>query len=357
MSDDHSFQVNRIEGISKFQSARQKVFWQEIFSHLRGKPVELLSFEDVRTRLRLREESYKGIQDVPLEKIVGSVGRYREFTRSFLPKSNEMKERWSRVYAVATSLEGFAPIEVYKIGDLYFVRDGNHRVSVARHLDSKTIEAHVTELATPIELTSDMSLEDIDEATAHTRFLEETGLGESRPHHQSLALTEASRYGDLMGHIYLHKYLLDHMTGKQVSLKEAAANWYDYVFRPAITLIRKYNMTEQLGVRSEGDLYLWMVDHLSQLRTEFGTETPSRKFSDALADFLETKNISVPDDLRREKDDSVLLSRTQLMRAIANLPPEQRTGHDLQQSLEESDQVDDVEIVKKRPQEDISLED
>lgn len=357
MSDDYSFQVNRLEGINKFNSARQKVFWQEIFSHLRGKPVELLSFEDVRTRLRSREESYKGIQDVPLEKIVGSVGRYREFTRNFLPKSNESKERWSRVYAVAHSMKGFPPIEVYKIGDLYFVRDGNHRVSVARHLDAKTIEAHVTELASPVELTPDMSLADIDEATAHTRFLEETGLGQSRPHHQSLALTEASRYGDLMGHIYLHKYLLDHMTDQQVSLKEAAANWYDYIFRPALTLIRKYNMTDQLGVRSEGDLYLWMVDHLSQLRSEFGEEAPSRKFSDALVDFLETKKITVPEDLRREKDDSVLLSRTQLMRAIAELPPEQRTGHDLPESLANSDQGDDIEVIKKSPHEDLPAED
>ena len=324
MSDDQSFQVNRIEGLNKFNSAHQKAFWKEIFSHLRGKPVELLSFEDVRTRLRLHEESYRGLQDIPLDKIAGSVGRYREFTRDFLPKTKEMRERWSRVYAVANGLQGYPPIEVYKIGEVYFVRDGNHRVSVARQLDSKTIEAHVTELPTPIDLTADMSMEDIDEATAHRNFLKVTGLEDSRPHHQSLELTEASRYSDLMGHIYLHQYLVSHMTGQDVSLHEAAANWYDYVYRPALTLILKYEMKEQLGARTEGDLYLWMVDHLSQLRGEFGDSAPSRKFSDALIDFLEVRNINVPEDLRREQDDSVLLSRTQLMRAIANLPPEIR---------------------------------
>lgn len=349
MSDDQSFHVSRIEGITKFNNARQKAFWQEVFNHLRGKPVELLSFEDVRTRLRLREESYKGLQLIPLDKIAGSVGRYREFTRNFLPKSKELQERWSRVYAVANGMEGYSPIEVYKIGDVYFVRDGNHRVSVARQLGAKTIEAHVTELPTPVPLTPDMSIEDIDEATAYTNFLAEAGLQEARPHHQSLELTESSRYSDLMGHIYLHKYLLDHMTGQEVSLKEAAANWYDYVFRPAVTLIRKYNMAEQLGARTEGDLYLWMVDHLSHLREEFGEESPSRKFSDALVDFLESKHIDIPEELLREKDDSVLLSRTQLMRAIADLPPEKRNGHELPQSLLD----DEDEIVVERPQEDI----
>src|SRR5215475_4656306 len=144
--------VNYLEGVSAFQSARVKAFWDEALALVRGKPAELLSFDDIRMRLLLREENYRGLQEVPLNQIAGSVGRYREFTSKFLPKQNKMQERWSRVYAQASGMTGLPPIEVYKVGDVYFVRDGNHRVSVARQLGSKTIQAHVTELPTSISL-------------------------------------------------------------------------------------------------------------------------------------------------------------------------------------------------------------
>lgn len=297
-----------------------RAFWKEMINHLRGKPIELLSFEDIKQRLRLREESYKGMQEVPLEQIVGSVGRYREFTRDFLPKSNKMQERWSRVYAVAESQTGFPPIELYKVGDVYFVRDGNHRVSVARQLGSGTIEAHVTELPTNVEVHPEMSAEELDNATAYAAFLEESELERVRPHHQPLRLSEPWRYADLMGHIYLHKYVLEKMTGKTVNITEAAGNWYDNVYRPALTLIQKYDVLEQLDVRTETDLYLWLVDHLRSIREQYGDEAPSRKISHALIDFLSDRKIAVPEELHQEKDDSMILSQTQVMEALQNLP-------------------------------------
>lgn len=319
MSEDATFHHSMMEGMNKFQGARTRAFWKEMFDHLRGKPAELLSFDDIRHRLRLREESYKGLQDVPVDKIVGSVGRYREFTRDFLPKGNVSRERWSRVYAQANSMVGLPPIELYKVGEVYFVRDGNHRVSVARQLDAKSIQAHVTELPTYVNVHPGMSQQDLDDATAYAAFLEETGLGRTRMHHVSMQLSERSRYADLLGHIYLHKSILEHMARREIDLEEAALHWYDSVYRPAVTLIRKYNMMELLHARTEGDLYLWLVDHMRELREQYGEESPARKISDALVDFLEDRNIPVPDDLLKEKDDSVILSRTQLMKAVSNI--------------------------------------
>jgi hypothetical protein len=330
MNEDNSFRTSYIEGISKFQSARNKGFWQAIIDHLRGQPAELLSFDDIRHRLRLREESYRGLQDVPLDKIVGSVGRYRDFTRNFLPRSSEMQERWSRVYAQTNSMVGLPPVELYKVGDVYFVRDGNHRVSVARQIGAKTIQAHVTELPTSVQLEPGMSRQEIDAATAYAAFLEESGLARTRPHHQSLKLSEGSRYADLIGHIYLHKSLLEHIAGHEIEMPEAAIHWYDTVYRPAITLIRKYNMTELLNARTEGDLYLWLVEHLRELREQFGEEVETRKISQALANFLEKRHIPVPQELREEEDDTLILSRTQMMRALAeeDLPGEaEHNGH------------------------------
>ncbi len=323
MSEDDSFRLNMMTGMSVFNNVRARAFWQDMFHHLRGKPAELLSFDDIRARLRLREESYKGLQDVPLEKITGSVGRYRDFDVNFLPKKTGMRDRWSRVYAKANSQTGLPPIELYKIGDVYFVRDGNHRVSVARQLGSKTIEAHVTELPSPVELKPGMSMEEIDEAAAYAAFLEETSLPHTRPHHQSLRLSYTGRYADLMGHIYLHKYILEQMAGREIRMEDAAANWYDNVYRPALTLIRKHNVVDALGMRTEADLYLWLIDHLRDLREQFGDKAPSSKVSDAMIDFLAQRELPIPTELMQEDDDSVILSRTQLMRAIERMEPEE----------------------------------
>ncbi len=349
MAEDASFRVNRMEGMNKFQSMRMRVFWKEMINHFRGKPVELLSFEDIRERLRLREESYKGSHEVPLKQIGGSVGRYRDFTRDFLPKSNTMQERWSRVYAVANSMSGFPPIELYKVGDVYFVRDGNHRVSVARQLGAKTIEAHVTELPTTVNITPDMSNDDLDNATAYAAFLEESGIETTRLHHQPLQLSERWRYTELIGHIYLQKYVLEKMTGKTVNMPEAAANWYDNVYRPALTLIRKYDVLDRVGARTETDLYLWLVDHLRGIREQYGDNAPSRKISHALIDFLSDRKIPVPEDLHQEKDDSMILSKTQVMRVLENVPDhdvddENEAYHQIQEALQDDAEDENIRL-------------
>ncbi len=326
MTNDDSFRVNYAEGLNAFQSARRQAFWQDMLSHLRGKSAELLSFDDIKTRLRLREESYKGLQDVPLDRIVGSVGRYRDFTTNFLPKTSDMQERWSRVYAQVSSMEGVPPVELYKIDDVYFVRDGNHRVSVARQIGAKTIHAHVTELPTSIDLEPGMSPEELDAAAAYAAFLEESGLSRTRTHHQSLTLSEPSRYAELLGHIYLHQRFLEHERGQPVALDEAAADWYDNVYRPAVTLIRKYNALEHSQERTETDLYLWLVDHLREVRSLLGDEGTARSFSDALIDYLTERGKQVPEELLTEDDDSVIVSKTQIMRAVEAKKREEETA-------------------------------
>ncbi len=316
MTDDANFSNYKQEGMNVFQNARRKAFVQELMGLMRGQSAELLSFDDIKTRLRLREESYKGLQNVPVDKIVGSVGRYRDFTSNFLPRGSTSQDRWSRVYAQVNSMEGVPPIELYKVGDAYFVRDGNHRVSVAKQLGSEIIEAHVTELPTSVKIEPGMSIKDLDKASSYAAFLEETGLETTRPHHQSMELSETSRYSDMLGHIYLHKSVLEHAKEKSLTIEEAAADWYDNVFRPAVTLIRKYEILDRMPERTEADLYLWLVDHLREVREELGEKADSRRFSDALVDFLVEHRISVPKDLLMEKDASVILSKTQIMRAV-----------------------------------------
>ncbi len=333
MADDTTFRSNYIEGVNKFQSVRTRAFWQEILGLITRQHNELMNFDEVRARFNLHEEHYKGIHEVPLEKIVGSVGRYKDFTATFLPKSNNMRDRWSRVYAVANSLQGPPPIELYKVGDVYFVRDGNHRVSVARQLGAGTIESHVTELPTTVPLRPGMTNQQMQSAEAYANFLEETGLGRAVPDHESIELTIPARYHELMGHIFMHQRVLEQIEGNPVTTETVTAHWYYTVYKPAIGLIRKYNVMElckgNKTTRTEGDLYLWLMDHMMDLRRQYGNESPARTFSDALKTYLEEEDIDVPEELNEEDDKSVMLTRTQVMNSIKIQGAE---GHQNEQS-------------------------
>jgi hypothetical protein len=155
------------------------------------------------------------------------------------------------------------------------VRDGNHQVSVARQLGAATIQAHVTELPTSIPLHPGMSEEELDSAEAYAAFSDATELSLTRPLHQPILLSEPTRYVDLLGHINLHQAVMSQREGREVSLREAAADWYDNVYRPAVTLIRKYRIMELLPrrgdtERTEGDVYLWMIDHLREAIENLG---------------------------------------------------------------------------------------
>ena len=315
MPDNASSQYY-LQGVNAFQQARSQAFWKEMIGLLRGKPAELLSFEDIKHRLRLSEESYRGLQNVPLDRIIGSVGRYRDFTGEFLPKNAKMQERWSRVYAKTHSMEGVPPIELYQIDDVYFVRDGNHRVSVARQMGNETIEAHVTELPTSIDLEPGMTEKQLDAAEAYAQFLKTTHLKQTRPHHQPITLSAPHRYIDLLGHVYMHQRALQLGERCDCTMEEAAADWYDNVYRPAVTLIRKYDVLKHFDNRTEGDMYLWLVDHLSEVKAEFGEEAASRTFSHALTDLLVEKHKPIPKDLLIEEDSTVELVLDEMQAAL-----------------------------------------
>ena len=319
MANESTFRTSYNEGISKFRSVRNKAFWQEMLHHFTGKNSDLLNFDEIRSRLHLHEEHYQGVHDVPLNQIAGSVGRYKDFTASFLPKKAEMQERWSRVYALANSQEGPPPIELYKVGDVYFVRDGNHRVSVAHQLGSKTIQAHVIELPTTVPLRPGMSDQQIEAAEAYANFLEETGLSRAVTDHESIELTVAARYHELMGYIFLHERVQEKVEGHPLTTEEVTADWYHNVYEPAMQLIRKHHVLElakgKHTARTEGDLFLWLMNNLLELRHQYGDRAPVQSFSGALKTYLEEEHVHVPEALESEEDQSVLLTRKQVRNA------------------------------------------
>lgn len=255
------------ESNEEFSRARQRAFIEEWLSFFRGRSNNLLPFEEIKQNLQLQDAAYKGLQEIELDKIVGSTGRYRDFTRTFLPKNSTTEERWRRVDAVAHSGEGFPPIEVYQVGDVYFVRDGNHRVSVARAHSAKTIEAYVIEYKTPVSIGPDDDLDQILLRVEHADFLKETHLDQLRPG-QNVVFTEPGRYRLVEEHIIIHKYLREITCGCEISNEEAVASWYDNVYLPIVELIRERDVLRYFPGRTEADLYAWLILHRAALEAE-----------------------------------------------------------------------------------------
>jgi len=247
----------------------------DLMGLITGADTNLVSFDEVADRLKARQEISHRTEDVPVEKIVGSVGRYKDFTREFLPRSNINSFRWAKIDAALNSPEGVPPIELYKLGDVYFVRDGNHRVSVARANQIDRIEAYVTELKTPIPLTlSDFERDLWIIKIEYAEFMAATHLDLLRPG-ADISMTVPGRYEILLHHIEVHRYLrnLDlEREGRteRLSRAEAVTSWYDTVYLPVVEAMRHHRLLEHFPGRTEADLYLWIIKHRERLSTRFG---------------------------------------------------------------------------------------
>ena len=149
MTDESGFQFGLVQGKEQFAHERQRAAWEEAYARLRGRPRELAPYLAIVQRLPWHTEHERGLREVPLRRIVGSVNRPRQFTTHLRPRSDALRERWSRVYAATLAAEGLPPIEVYQYGNAYYLRDGHHRCSVAQALGAREIQAYVTELIGP----------------------------------------------------------------------------------------------------------------------------------------------------------------------------------------------------------------
>ncbi len=251
-----------------FRQARRQAAWEQIIARLTGKSADLLSYEDVRKKLKLKSMSSRGVQDIPLDAIVGSVGRYHDFSRRFLPRLDSDAARWARVKTV-TDRAGLPPIEVYKIGEVYFVVDGNHRVSIARQVGATHIQAYVTEVKTTVNLTPDTQPEDLILKARCAEFLERTKLDEYCPK-VDFSLTELGKYRLLDEHIEVHRFFMGLEQKRDISLVEAARHWYDEVYLPVVQRIRAQGLLRDFPHRTETDLYLWIMEHKVDLAQELG---------------------------------------------------------------------------------------
>ena len=271
--------------LEDYQRARRQAAIQELLGRITGSRQELtlLSYEEVRQRLKATEKSTQHLEEIPLDVIVGSVDRYTDFTRRFLPKKTISRSRWAKVMSLARGLSGFPPIEVYRIGEVYFVRDGNHRVSVARQLGSKTIQAYVTDVETKVPVTADLDADSLIIKAELVDFLEKTHLDQLRPG-ADLNATTPGAYPEILEHINVHRYFMGVNQQREIPYREAVAHWYDEVYQPVVRIIRRRGLLREFPGRTEADLYLWISRHRSALKKEVGWDISSEEAAEDLTE-------------------------------------------------------------------------
>lgn len=262
------------QAVEDFRRARRKAAMQDIFAKLTGQSDDLLPFDEVRKKLRAVQTQKSTLQEVPLDKIVGSVGRYQDFTRDFLPLSGVNENRWARVKANLYE-GGFPPIEVYKISEVYFVLDGNHRVSIARQEGSNSISAYVTEFNTSVPLSADVHLDDLIIKSEYADFLALTRLDKFRPE-ADFTVSSPGRYKDLIEHIEVHRYFMGIERSGEILYEEAVAHWYDTIYFPVVNLIREKGVLRDFPGRTETDLYIWILKYRDELTEELGWDINTR---------------------------------------------------------------------------------
>lgn len=248
-----------LEAEEDWKRARRKVLYQEVVCFLKQCSVDLLPFEEVRGRLRLGQMIDRGLQEISLDHIRGSVGRYDDFTSAFLPRKGHLQKRWERVDAAMMSGKT-PPIEVYQVGDAYFVLDGNHRVSIARQQGWQTIEAYVCEFPTPYGLGPDADLDELLIRREQAEFAETVGQAGPQGLHE-IVFTCSGCYDALLEMIETCRQGLEKAGGHRVSTQQAASAWYGEVYRPAIEAIRKGNLLARFPNRTEADLFIWTSKH------------------------------------------------------------------------------------------------
>ena len=259
-----------------FSRARRRAFLRKVGAYLRGDPGsnQLLSFDEVKGALGAVSQVYLGMREVPVSQIVGSVGRHRDFDRAFLPSKPDLGTRWRRIDEIMDRGQELPPVSLYKIGDVYFVQDGNHRVSVARQRGVEMMDAEVIELRSRVPLGSALTARDLLHKLEHRHLLERLPFDRVLPEIR-VQFSDVSDYRKLATYVEAHGFRLSQLWRRYVSPEEVLRDWSEYGYRPIAEMIREERILDAFSDRTELDLYLWIVYHRERLALEARDEKVS----------------------------------------------------------------------------------
>lgn len=280
-----------------FHKARNRELFSRILSLLKNEKDSLMSLQEIKALLHPTSETYRGLRTVPIAKIVGSEGRYQDFNRYFLPRHNRLRGRWMRVDTAHHQQVTLPPVTLYEIGGLYFVRDGNHRVSVGRLQNVEFIDAEVISLGSRLTLKPGLTADQLRKAVISLEkeeFFKQIGLDQ---HRQGVLLefTVTGRYDEIIRHINGHKYYLNLTQAEEISFEEAMLSWYDNVYEPIVRLIESEQFLRYFRGRTAADLYVWIVRHWDDLKKKYGQGFPLEKAAQDFTDrFGQSDNRLLP---------------------------------------------------------------
>ena len=269
-----------------FGRARRRQVASRLARRLRGEPGDvhlILPFDEVIEALGRRSERRIGLRTIPLDSIVGTVDRTREFDRSFRPTTRRVKRRWQRIAEAIRRGQSMPPIDVYKIGDMYFVRDGHHRVSVARQLGLEVIDAQVTEIETEVGADAGVRLHDLTMKSHQRLFFERVPL--TAEQRRRIALPRPSWYAGLAEGVEAWGFRVMQARGAFMTREEVAQLWFTDEFEPIVEMLREADL---IGNLTEAEAYArvvslrylllrthrWDEEILERLREELRRKAP-----------------------------------------------------------------------------------
>jgi hypothetical protein len=255
-----------------FARARTRELLSRISRLLDPERENLLPFEDVKAILKPGGETYVGMETVSVDSIIGSEGRYRDFNRHFLPRREFLRSRWVSIDMAHYNDVPLPPVRIYEVGGVYFVRDGNHRVSVARMRGQLMIDAEVTRLDTVVDIKPGMTLDELRKkvlAYEKNGFYENTEYGRLTGD-EHLDFTSPGRYDQILEHVLVHKYYLNQTLLKELSFSDALWSWHENVYAPVVSAIEEEGLLSRFPDRTVSDLYMFIVQHWDELKRKYG---------------------------------------------------------------------------------------
>jgi hypothetical protein len=254
MPAPHSTGLPGLDAQHDFQRARRRAIIAGLVARLRGDPDEsgvVLPYEEVIEALGFVGEHSAGLTVVPLDAIVGSVDRSRDYDRRFRPTSGRTRGRWEQIAAAARRGESFPPIDLLRVGELYFVRDGHHRVSVARALGRTDIDAYVTEVRTRVDADQATKVSDLPFKSHQRVFFDRVPLPlEAR---SDIVLSEPFDYAILAEMVEAWGFRAMQSRGEAINRKQTAALWLETEYRPVVAMLREAGL---VGNRTDAEAYM-----------------------------------------------------------------------------------------------------
>jgi hypothetical protein len=223
-----------------FLRARRRATVAKLVARLRGEPDDvnvILPYEEVVQALGFVSERSLGLHVVPLDAIVGTIDRQRDFDRGFRPISRRVRSRWEHIAAAVRRGEPMPPVDLLKVGEIYFVRDGHHRVSVARALGHEDIDAYLTEVVTRVDAGTAMKFTDLPVKSHERVFFERVPLPEVV--RDEIELTDPWDYAKLAEAVEAWGFRAMQEEGELLDRAETAQLWLEHEYRPVVAMLRE----------------------------------------------------------------------------------------------------------------------